>query len=183
MGLTAWHITFGTYATRLHGDPRLTVDRDHNQRHGPFVEPSPARQSIATAILSHAPVRLTRPQRVFVEHTIPSVCIRGGWRYDTCACPSDHAHTLLRADDRIHGKRIRHWLKWWLSESLNKEFGLQPGDGAWWAEGGSTKVVHDDDYLRTVTAYIDAQRTTRRHSENERTSGPTGPGSLGRDRS
>ena len=182
MATTAWHITFGTYAARLHGDPRLTVDRDHNRIHEPFVEASAARREVASQMLTHVPVKLTRAQRVFVEHTIPALCIRGGWRYDTCAAAPDHTHTLLRVPESVHGKRIRRWLKRWLTVALDHEFGRQPGDGAWWAEGGSTKVVHDDGYLRTVIAYIDAQRTTRRAAENARSSGPTRPGSLGEDR-
>ena len=28
--LITWHITFGTYGARLHGDERPTVDRNHN---------------------------------------------------------------------------------------------------------------------------------------------------------
>ncbi|MFA7235386.1 MAG: hypothetical protein WC058_00860 [Phycisphaeraceae bacterium] len=35
---TTWHITFGTYGTRLHGDDRPTVDREHNQRGEAFIE-------------------------------------------------------------------------------------------------------------------------------------------------
>ncbi|MCH8164939.1 MAG: hypothetical protein IH889_04955 [Planctomycetes bacterium] len=31
-GPLAYHITFGTYGTRLHGDPRGTVDRTLNNR-------------------------------------------------------------------------------------------------------------------------------------------------------
>jgi len=190
MGLTAWHITFGTYGARLHGDPRLTVDRVRNEFNGPYVEPSAPRQSLAKAALTHPPVRLSRTQRVFLEQTIPAMCIRGGWRYDTCACAREHAHTLLRADAVIHGKHIRHWLKRWLTEALDREFGRRPGDGAWWAEGGSNRVVHDDDYLRTVTEYIDAQRTVRRGADaaavaeaeeeegQEEDIGPTRPGSL-----
>lgn len=181
MGVTAWHITFGTCGTRLHGDPRLTVDRVRNKFNGPYVEPSVPRESFARAILTNPPVRLSHAQRVFVERAIPAACARGGRRYDTCAYAPDHAHTLLRADGPIHGKRIRQWLKRWLSEALDAEFGRRIGDGAWWAKGGSNRVVHDDDDLRAVIAYIDAQRSIRREAEEEeKDSGPTRPGSLGR---
>jgi hypothetical protein len=37
MKVIAYHITWGTYGTRLHGDPRGTVDREHNQRGSPIL--------------------------------------------------------------------------------------------------------------------------------------------------
>ena len=55
---TTWHITFGTYATRLHDDPRPTVDRRNNTPNTPFPAPDPDRQRKPT----HAPLRLTRAQ-------------------------------------------------------------------------------------------------------------------------
>src|SRR5688572_26695020 len=33
----AYHITWGTYGMRLHGDPRGTVDRDHNALGSPII--------------------------------------------------------------------------------------------------------------------------------------------------
>ena len=66
MGLTAWDITFGTYGARLHGDPRLTVDRIHNEFNGPYVEPSAPRHALATHRLAMAPPAL-HPQAPSVE--------------------------------------------------------------------------------------------------------------------
>jgi len=40
---TAWHITVGTYASRLHGGDEPTVDRNHNQRGEPFITAQPWR--------------------------------------------------------------------------------------------------------------------------------------------
>src|SRR5438876_12296826 len=37
MNLLAYHITWGTYGTRLHGDPRKTVDRQHNAYGEPIL--------------------------------------------------------------------------------------------------------------------------------------------------
>src|SRR2546421_11369035 len=40
----AYHITWGTYGTRLHGDGRGTVDREHNEYGTPVLGPDPERQ-------------------------------------------------------------------------------------------------------------------------------------------
>lgn len=168
-----WHITFGTYATRLHDDPRPTVDRRHNQVNTPFPPPDPDRQQAPT----DPPLLLTRAQCFHIEALIPQLCDRGGWTFITCAAPyehqnepreprradadspkhGNHVHTLLSAPRHVHGKQIRHWLKRWLSESLTKTFGPPPK--RWWADAGSTKPVKDPQYRRNATDYINRQRT------------------------
>jgi hypothetical protein len=39
--LTTWHITFGTYGTRLHGDYRATVDKKHTNSERRFWVETP----------------------------------------------------------------------------------------------------------------------------------------------
>ena len=178
-----WHLTFGTYAARLHNDPRPTVDRRHNLVGTPFPPPDPDRQQPPTS----APIRLTYEHCSHIEQTIPQLCTRGGWTYHTCAAPfelhphepgrvgpaapnplpnpppnpaqyGNHVHILLAATAHIHGKQIRKWIKRWLSESLTQTFGPPPS--RWWAEGGSTKPVTSERYLLNVARYINNQRTT-----------------------
>lgn len=150
----AWHITFGTYATRLHCDPRPTVDRRHNTPGTPFPAPDPQRQQSPAA----PPLLLTREQCQHIETVVPTLCARGGWAYRTCAAAPNHVHTLLDAPQNIHGKQVRHWLKRWLTQSLTAAFGPPPK--RWWAEGGSTKPVTDPQYLRNAADYINRQRTS-----------------------
>ncbi|MEM6552151.1 MAG: transposase [Planctomycetota bacterium] len=152
----SWHITFGTYATRLHSDPRATVDRRHNQINTPFPPPDPKRQTAP----ADPPVTLNKAQRQHIESALPALCKRGGWTYHIAAAPpeGDHVHVLLDAERSKPPKSIRQWLKRWLSEALNTEFTTPPH--GWWADGGSTKPVTDNSYLQNVTRYIQRQRTT-----------------------
>jgi len=105
---TAWHITVGTYCSRLHGGNRPTVDRQHNQRGLPFVGPNKQREQRERETARAEPVYLTQPQRELIEQIIPDICIRGGWNYIVCAAPpppeNDHMHVLLDAPSHIHGK-------------------------------------------------------------------------------
>ena len=167
-----WHITFGTYATRLHDDPRPTVDRRHNKVNTPFPPPDPDKQQQPTV----PPLLLTRDQCEHIEKTMPQLCEGGGWTLITCAAPfeaheseprepgragpayyGNHVHVLLDAPKSKQPKDIRKWLKRWLSQSLTKTFGQPPK--RWWAEGGSTKPVKDPQYLNNATNYINRQRT------------------------
>lgn len=178
-----WHITFGTYATRLHNDPRPTVDRRHNIVGTPFPPPDPDRQQKPT----DPPLHLTREQCIHIQNTIPHLCKKGGWTFIACAAPfeshppsepgrdpcrescrepgrvgpahhGNHVHTLLTAPPHLHGKQIRKWLKRWLSQSLTQAFGPPPK--CWWAQAGSTKPIKNKQYLINATNYINKQRTS-----------------------
>lgn len=153
----AYHITFGTYGTRLHGDPRGTVDRSHNRPGDPILGADPSRWQREQGTLRYPAVFLTDQQRQHVEAEVACICQRGGWEYIICSAASDHLHTLLSA--AAEGAAVRKWFKRWLGETLSERWPLPDGQ-SWWAEGGSVKHVWDEDYLENVYGYISGQRTT-----------------------
>ena len=51
-------ITFRTYGTWLHGDPRGSVDRFHNIYGTPKLPPSPIRQEYERRLMKMPPVKL-----------------------------------------------------------------------------------------------------------------------------
>ena len=156
---TTWHLTFGTYGTRLHGDDRPTVDRERNQRGQAFVESDPGRVAAARSRMRGDPVYLAATQRAVVEAVVPDICARGGWTYRLCAAPDDedHVHVLLDARPEIDPDAILKWLKRWLGEELTKRWG-EPIGGTWWAKSGSKRPVKSDEYLHNVFDYVRRQR-------------------------
>ena len=153
----AYHITFGTYGTRLHGDSRGTVDRALNQFGDPIIGAEADWQSDETAKLRFPRRFLTVEQRAAVEQVIPSICRRGGWDYIVSAAKPDHVHNLIRAS--VEGADVRKWLKRWISETLSAQWPLMQGQ-VWWAECGSVKWVWTPDYYQRVQNYVRGQRTT-----------------------
>lgn len=107
-------------------------------------------------------VVLSKEQQQYVESVIPGLCEKGKWKYVTCAAGSDHVHTLLQVPSDVHGKRVRMWLKRWLSQKLNERWSVAVrSDGmSWFCEGGSNKAVKDDEYFRNVVNYLNEQRAT-----------------------
>jgi REP element-mobilizing transposase RayT len=155
----AYHITWGTYGIRLHGDERGTVDRSMNNFGDPIIGRDGDWQRIESSLLRF-PVRvLTIEQRVFVEDVIPEICGRGGWKFITTAAAPDHVHNIISAS--VDGKDVRKWLKRWLSEALSQRWPVEQGQVRW-AECGSVKWIWNDDYYRRAEDYIRGQRT---HSE------------------
>ncbi len=159
---TTWHITFGTYGTRLHGDDRPTVDREHNRRGQGFVGRDADRAAGERNKMRGDPVHLAAPQRAVIETLIPDICKRGGWTYRIAAAPDDedHVHVLLDADPSIDPDAILKWLKRWLGEAMTKRWN-KPVSGTWWAKAGSTRPVDDETYLSNAYHYIRKQRTVR----------------------
>lgn len=164
-----YHITFGTYGTRLHGDPRGTIMRELNRPGDRIIGRVEEWQHFERERLNYDPVTFDLAKRTFIELMVPQICKRGGWTFINVAAQRDHVHVLLSAF--ADGKAVRKWLKRWLGETLSVEFGDPSARRAggnpnakptWWAEGGSVRWVWDETYLATVYEYIDQQRSTKR---------------------
>jgi REP element-mobilizing transposase RayT len=148
----AYHITFGTCGTRLHGDERPHVDMDHNEYGTPFPPTDPYREDEARARMREEPCYLTIDQRKEVERAIRDLCKRYGWTVYAIAVQSDHTHVVLTADRE--GDQLRDALKAVATKWLNKKFERR----TWWAEGGSAKYIWTDDRLESATKYVNDQR-------------------------
>ena len=148
-----YHITFGTYGMRLHGDERPTVHHARNKHGEPFEPPDPQRVRYIRESMTQAPVALSEQQRQFIEETVPRLCERGGWKLHEVAAQKDHVHVLLSAN--AEAKKVRRWLKTWLAQALNE----QGKQAKWWAKGGSCKHVFDEDYFLAAKRYVAKQKT------------------------
>ena len=164
-GMTTWHITWGTYGTRLHGGERATVDKRHNRRGEAFVGPDAERYAAAKGRMRFPAVRLTMEQRRRVQEVMPALCERGGWRLRECAAATDHVHVLLDVDPAVHGEKVRRLLKRWVTQALNEVW--EPGSGRpgslgvgarWWAEEGSNRAIRELAWLNRAHPYVREQR-------------------------
>ncbi len=155
---TTWHITFGTYGTRLHGGSRPSVDKQHNDLDTPFVPPKIEREDSARGRMKFPARSLTVEQRQFAEEEIPKICGRGGWEYRVCSAAPDHVHLLCDIVPDVHGEKVRRLVKRWLGQALSEQWQLPEG-ASWWAEEGSNIAIHNEPYLNNAFSYIARQRT------------------------
>jgi hypothetical protein len=114
----AYHITFGTYGARLHGDERGTVSRGRNRFGEPIVGKDVVWERMERSQLKFPPVVLSDAQQRRVEDVVPAICERGGWEYQMAAGQPDHVHVMLTTPN--DGKRVRKWLKTWLGQEMSK---------------------------------------------------------------
>lgn len=154
----AYHITFGTYGTRLHGDERGTVARGQNGQESILLGPDDLLESFESEQMRFAKVELTDEQMRYAEQEIPSICDRGGWGLLSWAVGPDHVHAVLHAE--ADGAAVRKWFKRWLGEALSTRWPL-PAGAPWWAEGGSVKPIWSDEYRVRAIDYVHGQRAIR----------------------
>jgi REP element-mobilizing transposase RayT len=157
---TRWHITFGTYAARLHGGEKPTTDRRHNRFGEPQIVDDPVREYRERRSLLGDAVLLTPEQQRYVQTTMPELCRRGSWDLVECSAASNHVHVVVDVDPEIHGKRVRALLKRWLTQAFDERWARpKRSDGmSWWAEGGSARAVRGHEYREVVKNYVQRQR-------------------------
>jgi hypothetical protein len=152
-----YHITWGTYGTRLHGDHRGTVERGQTDYGAPVLGSDAFRWEKERARLKFPPVYLTPEQRRFVEATVPDLCIRGHWTFHVVAGGLDHVHVLLTSE--FDPETIRRLLKRWLGQAMSSRWLLTDG-ATWWAESGSIRWLMEPSYFKSVQGYVRRQRAT-----------------------
>ena len=148
----AFHITWGTYGTRLHGSSKPHVDRDHNEYGKPFPPTDPQREQDSRDRMKGEPAHLTLEQRKCADAAIDDVAQRYGWIIHEKASQSDHTHVVITA--AREGEALREALKAVCSRALNKNFGKK----RWWAEGGSAKYLWEASYFHNAKKYVHDQR-------------------------
>jgi REP element-mobilizing transposase RayT len=159
MKAIAYHVTWGTYGTRLRHGSRPTVSRDQNQYGTPVLRYDEHLWEREVSNLKFPPVILTRQQMRFVEQILPDVCERGHWKYITCAAGPDHVHNVLTSEH--DPETIRRLLKRWIGQLLSERWPRLPdASPLWWAECGSIRWIGDDEYLASATTYVSRQRAT-----------------------
>src|SRR5438552_2167101 len=84
-----FHITWGTYGSRLPGSSKPYVDRGHNEFGEPLPKPDPAREQAARDRMREEPVKLALQQRKVVEEAIREVANRYRWTVHAIAPQSD----------------------------------------------------------------------------------------------
>ena len=164
----AYHITFGTYGTRLHGDARGTVDRSFNKSGDPIIGLNVDWHDMEASSLKGQPVVFDQSMRVIVEHAIDRVCEQGDWLCHTSACQHNHVHILVTSIDE--GKLTRRLMKRWLTQDLNNVVDISPY--RWWAKGGSVKWVWNQMYFDNVYEYVRQQRTSKTEPRRPRRGPP-----------
>jgi REP element-mobilizing transposase RayT len=158
MSVLAYHITFTTYGSWLHGDERNWVKSGV-----PGIQaPDPAQKAETAGKMAEPPVVLTSEQRAIVEQTIRDHCRIRGWTVHALHVGAVHIHVVVTADRTP--EEVMNQLKAWCSRRLSDHAGLtspvakKAGRRRWWTEHGSTKYIDNEQYLENAIRYVEEQQ-------------------------
>lgn len=150
----AFHLTWTTYGTWLHGDQRGWVEAGEYE----VKSADNKREAKARRSMKEPPVVLTEAQRALVEQTIKDHCRIRGWELHALNVRTNHVHVVVSADRSP--EEVMNQFKAWTSRKLSDHAGLhekiaiKAGRRKWWTEHGSTKYINDPEYLQNAIRYV-----------------------------
>jgi len=145
-------ITWTCYGTWLWGDPRGSVDRQHNVFGTPDLTPSSRRVAVIERRMKHTPYTLTDAGRNVVHQAIEDHCRFRGWELVAVNARSNHVHMVVRfaglAPEPMMGE-----CKGWACRRLRVR-GFAHREHPVWTKGGSTRYLWKESDLEPATRYV-----------------------------
>jgi REP element-mobilizing transposase RayT len=136
----AYFITFRTYGTWLHGDPRGSVHRRRRAYGAPLYPPMPGLVRAEQRLLTYEPVQLDAIRRGLVADAIPCVCRHRAWVLHALAVRVEHVHVVLTTGPEVTPERAMNSLKAWATRRM-VEAGALPAGVRAWSRHGSTRYL------------------------------------------
>lgn len=153
----AYYITWSCYGTRLHGDPRGTVDRNHNTPNTPFLAEDRTRNVHASERMSGPPYVLSNPARIVVEEVIRKHCQIREWSLLTVNVRTTHVHVVVNCHMRATPETAMEQFKAWATRRL-REAGHATSEQKLRTEHGSTRWIDTSSSLAKAIDYVKHQQ-------------------------
>lgn len=147
----AYFITWSTYGTRLHGDPRGTVDRNHNLYGHPRLHTDKTRRANEQHELNGDPVILTHAQRAAVDTAIREHAEFKSWPIHALNVRTNHVHVVCGAKEPP--EKVMNAFKAYATRRLRTDK-LIGADAKIWTRHGSTKYLWDGAGQHEAVDYV-----------------------------
>ncbi len=150
----AYFLTWTTYGTWLHGDPRGSVDRHNACKGADFHPPNDRWKKASRNRMTSPGLILTKEQRRLVESIIYRHCELRDWELLEVNCRRSHVHILVRVNE-VSPERVMREFKAYATRALR---GCGVGkDRKIWTRGGSTRYIDSHESLCAARNYIRTQ--------------------------
>lgn len=147
----AYFITWTCYGTWLHGDPRGSVDHDHNVYQTPVIPSSPSLEIRRATTLEHIPTCLCDDARECVDRAIREHAAHRAWTIYALNVRTNHVHLVIAAG--VAPETVMQQMKAWSTRYLRKE-GYAPRGAAIWTSHGSTRHLWDEQSVSRAVMYV-----------------------------
>lgn len=148
----AYHFTFRTYGTWLHGDERWSVDKRHNAFDTPSIPPNPAWLTYRTQQLKRVPMMLDAARRAAVIQAVQESCERRNWTLEALAVRTNHVHIVARVEDTTPENVLGAFKA--NATRVMRERGCWVEKDSPWADGGSTRYLWKERDVIAAVEYV-----------------------------
>jgi len=135
----AYHITFTTYGSWLHGDERGSINKDHNQYGSDFLSPNSGLHKKEQTSLKNPPVVLYKNVREVVLKAILRVCHHRNWIAHAIHVRSNHIHIVVSGEDKP--EKMMADFKSYATRAIKKNSNNPTTIRKYWSRHGSTKYL------------------------------------------
>jgi REP element-mobilizing transposase RayT len=149
----AYFISFRTYGTWLHGDPRGSVHRRRRVHGTPLYPPMPGLMRAEERLLAHEPVQLDALRRSLVADAVRGVCRYRAWVLHALAVRIEHVHVVLSTGPDVPPERVMTSLKAWATRRMAEAGALWAGARVW-SRHGSTRYLWSLGGIETARRYV-----------------------------
>lgn len=157
----AFFLTWTTYGTWLHGDPRGAVDDRHNAPKGRPAQLDERRRVHMRSSMKHPPIVLSAEERAVVDHAIREHCkVRSLW-LGALNTRTNHVHCVVAQPDS-KPEQIAQRLKAWSTRALRRHDPVRFA-GSVWTRQASTRYLWTKDNVDKAVQYVleEQDRPTR----------------------
>lgn len=144
-------ITFSTYGSHLHGDPRGSVNREHNCFKSPMIGENGLLRDSERRSMKDVPYLLDDRRRAILLGVIQSVCAYREWELFAIHVRTNHVHVVVEA--RGNPLVAIQNFKQYGSRALNRA-GIDGLSRKRWTEGGSARRLSDRDERERAIRYV-----------------------------
>ena len=158
----SYFITFTTYGTWLHGDPRGSADSVHNMVGSERVEPSEPKRRARAEAMPEPAFLIDAQARETVSDAIAKLADHRGWKIEALYVGSNHVHVVMLAPTHTPAI-VASQCKSWATRAL-KDAGQLNGRTRVWTKMASTRYLNADESKSAAIDYV------RRFQHGERRS-------------
>jgi len=149
----AYFLTWTCRGSWLHGDPRGSVDADHNRPGTPWLAPDEHRWRCDARRIRRATVSLNAQARKVVRSAIKDHAAIRGWSLFALNVRSNHVHVVVGSVDGASPERVMEQFKAWSTRRL-REVNIIAPEVKPWTEHGSTRWLNDADAVAAAVEYV-----------------------------
>ncbi|MCA8946768.1 MAG: transposase [Planctomycetes bacterium] len=135
----AYHLTFTTYGTWLHGDERGSVDRKSASSVKKYVAPDPVLNEHMAESLRHPKVLLNASARDIVKAAVEDYCEFKCWPLLALNVRTNHVHLVVKAVDQP--SKMLNAVKARATRLLREAGEFEPTQPIWTERGNKGRLL------------------------------------------